>query len=120
MSSNIRSRTDNSINVDIECMRFMSIISSIIEHIGKTNIKEKRKFHTINLIGVLYRKLLKVIMYDSTNIEEICRLIGIIYKKVIPIINGRVNKRIRISPSTKWNAYGNRYGNGKKKKNKKK
>lgn len=113
LSSNIRSKTNNSINVDIECMRFISIISSIIEHIGKSNIKEMKKIHTINLIGVLYRHLLRVILYDNTNIQEICRLIGIIYKKVTPIINGRSYRRIRKSPSTKWNANGNRYGNKK-------
>ena len=58
--------------------------------------------------------MLRVIFYDNTNIQEICRLIGIIYKKVTQIINGRSYNRIKKSPSTKWNANGNRYGNKKK------
>ena len=41
-------------------------------------------------------------------------IIGIVYKKIIPIIANRSCPRIRISPSTKWNEYGNRHGNGKK------
>lgn len=113
LSSNIRSKKNNSIAVDIECIKFMSIISSIIEHIGKGKLKENKKFHTRNCIGLLFRRLLKIILYEHENYEEICRLVGIIYKKIVDVISGREAKRIRVSPSTKWNANGNRYGGNK-------
>jgi len=113
LASNIRSKNNNSINVDIECIKFISIISSIIEHIGKEKLRENKKFHSRNCIDVLYRNLLKAILYEPENYEEICRLIGIIYKKIINVIIGRKSKRIRVSPSTKWNANGNRYGSNK-------
>ena len=111
LSANIRSKNNTTIQLDIECIKFMSIISSVIEFLGKEKLKTNTKFNSKNCIGALYRKLLRFILYESTNYKEICRLVGIIYKKIIPIINGRSNKRIRISPSTKWNVYGNRYGN---------
>lgn len=110
LSSNIRSKKNNSIATDIECIKFMSIISAIIEHIGKEKLKENKKFNTRNCIGILYRKLLKILLYDPDNYEEIYRLVGIIYKKVVEVIIGREVERIRVSPSTKWNAHGNRYG----------
>ena len=113
LSSNIRSKNNNSIAVDIECIKFMSIISSIIEHIGKEKLKENKKFHTRNCIDILYRSLLKIILYEPENYDEICRLIGIIYKKTIDIIIGRTVERKRVSPSTKWNTNGNRYGSSK-------
>ena len=113
LSSNIRSKNKNSIATDIECVKFMSLISSIIEHIGKEKLKENKKFNTRNCIGILYRKLLKALLYEPNNSEEICRLVGIIYKKVVDVIIGREVERKRVSPSTKWNANGNRYGSNK-------
>lgn len=110
LCSNIRSKNNNSIAVDIECIKFMSIISSIIEHIGKEKLKENKKFHSRNCIDILYRSLLKIILYEPKNYDEICRLIGIIFKKIINIIIGRSVERKRVSPSTKWNTNGNRYG----------
>ncbi len=38
-------------------------------------------------------------------------LIKVIYSTVTAIVKDRSYDRIRKSPSTKWNAYGNRYGN---------
>ena len=112
LSTDIRSKKYNSFLVDIESIRFMSIISSIIEYLGKDDLKFKKKFNTTNCIHVLYRTLLNLIFYSDDKVK-ICRLLGIIYKKIIPIIEDRSCPRKRVKPSTKWNAYGNRFGNKK-------
>ena len=112
LSSDIRSKKYNSFLVDIESIRFMSIISSIIEYLGKDDLKFKKKFNTTNCIHVLYRKLLNLIFYSDDKIE-ICRVLGIIYKKIISIIADRSCPRKRVKPSTKWNTNGNRFGNKK-------
>ena len=111
---NIRSKKYNSVVTDIECIKFMSILSSIIEYIGKYKCLENKKINSANCIHLLYKKLLYLILYDNENYEEISRIIGIVYKKIIPIIANRSYKRVRYSPSTKWNEYGNRHGNSKK------
>ena len=112
LSTDIRSKKYNSFLVDIESIRFMSIISSIIEYLGKDDLKFKKKFNTTNCIHVLYRTLLNLIFYSDDKVE-ICRVLGIIYKKIIPIIGYRSCPRKRVKPSTKWNANGNRFGNKK-------
>lgn len=109
LTTNIRSKNYNSFLADIECIRFVSIISSIIEYLGKGNLKFKKKFNTQNCIHILYKSLLRLLLY-STDGEEICRILDIVYKKIIDIVINRSFERIRISPSTKWNSYGNRYG----------
>ena len=112
LSSDIRSRKYNSFLVDIESIRFISIISSIIEYLGKDDLKFKKKFNTTNCIHVLYRNLLKLIFYSNDKVE-ICRILGIIYKKIISLVNDRSCLRKRVKPSTKWNTNGNRFGNKK-------
>ena len=114
MRNNIRSKNYNSIVADIECIKFMSILSSIIEYMGKYKCPENNKINSTNCLHLLYKKLLYLLLYDNTNYEEIYRILGIVYKKLIPIIANRSCPRIRISPSTKWNVYGNRHGNSKK------
>jgi hypothetical protein len=113
LSSNIRSKNYISIHVDIECVKFIALLSSIIEYIGKENLRENKKFHSKNCLGVLFRKLLKIIIYEPLNYNEICRFVGIIYKKIIQIVYNRSCIRARVSPSTKWNENGNRFGNKK-------
>ncbi len=112
LSSDIRSKKYNSFLVDIESIRFVSLMSSIIEYLGKDDLKFKKKFNTTNCIHVLYRNLLNLIFY-SNNESEICRVLGIIYKKIIDMIDNRSCIRKRNKPSTKWNANGNRFGNKK-------
>lgn len=113
LRTNIRSKKYYSLSVDIECVKFMSILSSIIEHISEYDIfnKSNKKINSKNCIHILYKKLLYLLFYDNKNYDEIGRLIGIIYKKVIAIVTNRSYKRIRIKPSTKWNEHGNRFGN---------
>ena len=113
LRTNIRSKKYYSLSVDIECVKFMSILSSIIEHISEYDIFYNKKINSKNCIHVLYKKLLYLLFYDNFNYDEIGRLVGIIYKKIIAIVTNRSYERIRIKPSTKWNEHGNRYGNKK-------
>lgn len=114
--NNIRSKKHNSLLVDIESIRFMSIISSFIEYLGKGNIKSRTKINSKNCIGVLYKKLLYLLFFGGNTeyvYKNICRIVGVIYKTVIQIVKNRRYDRIRVKPSTKWNINGNRYGNKK-------
>ena len=112
LSSDIRSKNYNSLLADIESIRFMSIISSIIEYLGKDDLEFKKKFHTTNCIHILYAKLLNLIFYSNDE-KEILRVLNIIYIKIIDIIGNRSCKRKRVKPTSKWNANGNKYGNKK-------
>ena len=67
-------------------------------------------------MDVLNRKLLYFMMYgenDEHCYKNICRIIGVIYKTVTNIVKNRCYERKRVTPSTKWNINGNRYGNKK-------
>lgn len=111
----IRSKNYNSFLVDIESIRFMSIISAFIEYLGKNDIKSKTKINSKNCLSVLYKTLLQMMLFGKNNInchKNICRIIGVIYKTVTVIVADRTYTVIRISPSTKCNIKGNRYGNG--------
>ena len=113
----IRSKKYNSLLVDIESIRFISIISSFIEYLGKDAIKSRTKINSKNCLDILHKKMLYLLLFEPNceyKNKAICRIIGIIYKSVIQIIKNRVYERKRISPSTKWNINGNRYGNQKK------
>lgn len=117
LHNGIRSKNYNSLLVDIESVRFMSLISSFIEYVGKDDIKLRTKINSKNCLDVLQKKLLYLILFEEDGEykkKTICRIIGIIYKTVIKIIKNRVYERKRVSPSTKWNINGNRYGNKKK------
>ena len=112
----IRSKNHNSLLVDIESVRFMSIVSSFIEYLGKDDIKSRTKINSKNCLDILYKKLLYLLLFEQDceyKNKTICRIIGIIYKAVVQIVKNRFYERKRVSPSTKWNNNGNRYGNKK-------
>ena len=74
-----------------------------------------KKINSTNCIEVLYDDLMELLLYqtkDHKTWKNICHMIGIIYEKIINIVFKEQRERIRKSPSTKWNIYGNRYGNG--------
>lgn len=113
----IRSKNYNSFLVDIESIRFISLISSFVEYLGKDEIKARHKINSKNCLQVIFEKLLYVLLYspnDDATKKQIAELVGIIYDKVVEIIKGRQYPRKRVSPSTKWNNNGCRYGRGKK------
>lgn len=117
LCNNIRSKNYNSLLVDIETIRFMSIISSFIEYLGKYDIKSGTKINSKNCLDILYKRLLYLMLFehdDEYKQKNICMIIGIIYKTVVQIIKNRSYERKRVSPSTKWNIHGNRYGNNKR------
>lgn len=114
LSKGIRSKKYESFLTDLESVFFMSIISSLIEYLGKDTIKMKTKINSKNCLNLLYTDLLYLIVhahYNKRTKEEICRIMGIIYKFVTDVICGRSHERVRVSPSSKWNEHGNRYGN---------
>ena len=76
LRTNIRSKKYFSLSVDVECVKFMSIISSIIEYIGKYETNNNKKINSKNCIHILYKKLLYLLFYDNKNFTEIGRLTG--------------------------------------------
>ncbi len=107
---NVRTKTYNSLMVDIECIRFITILAAIIEYIGKEN-KSRKKINSKNSIEKLYSHLLIKIIYNKNNNEsnnELCRIVGIICKTITIIIKNRSYDRIRINPKSKWDANGTR------------
>lgn len=114
LASNIRSKNNNSIATDIECVKFVSILSSIIEHLGKHKCKENQKINTSNCIEILYNRLLYLLLYDSDNIEQICNVVGIIYKTLVYMVEGRQCRRVKVSPPSKWTKDGNRNNKNRK------
>ncbi len=112
LSTNIRSKNYNSLLVDVETIRFISLISSIIEYAGKDDLKFKKKYNTENCLDILYKTLLNLLFYSNDK-NEIFRILGIVYKATIDIVYGRSYLRKRVKPSTKWNKYGNRFGDTK-------
>ena len=94
--NNIRSKKYNSLLVDIESIRFMSIVSSFIEYLGKDAIKARSKINSANCLEILYRNLLYSMLYGKNNNhchKNICRIIGIICKTVTFIVKNRYGNK---------------------------
>lgn len=114
--NNVRSKNYNSLLVDIESIRFVSICTAFIEYLGKDSIKSRTKINSKNCLQVFYEELIYPILFgedNERNYKNICRILGVIYKIITYIVENRNYERKRISPSTKWNINGNRYGNKK-------
>ena len=114
--NNVRSKNYNSLLVDIESIRFVSICTAFIEYLGKDSIKYRTKINSKNCLQVFYEELICPILFgedNERNYKNICRILGVIYKIITYIVENRNYERKRISPSTKWNINGNRYGNKK-------
>lgn len=111
-NNKLRSLTYNSFMTDLESVRFMSIISSFIEHTGVKSTPTNKKINTKNCISILYKCLLHCFLYKREQ-EKMNISINAIYSTITTVVKDRSYDRIRKSPSTKWNAYGNRYGNKK-------
>lgn len=113
MFNNIRSKTKVQLMIDIKILNFISILIGQIENVCKVN--KNRKINTKNTIELLYTDLLKIMLYKNMtkeNLSTIYNIIGVMAITTELIRNNRYHKRLRISPSTKWNVNGNRYGNG--------
>ena len=112
IDKHVRSKKYNSFLVDIESIRFISIISSFIECIGDNKIKLKTKINSKNCLSALNDKLLYLLLHaNKNNYKEICRITGLIYKVFTDIVKNRHHKRQRMKPQTKWCASGNSFGN---------
>ena len=102
LSTNIRSKKHNSLMVDIEIVKFISIMSAVIEYTGKDS-NSRNKINSKNCLDQLYNRLLKIFLYGTDTDEEnknISMIIGVIYNVVTQIVKNRSYKRIRVSPST--------------------
>ena len=111
--NHIRSKKENQVLIDIKILNFVALIVSQIENICKTD--ETRKINSKNTIELFFARLLERFLYKNMtneNLSIICSIINIIAKTTELIRIGRHYKRKRVKPSTKWNIYGNRYGNG--------
>ena len=108
--NNIRSKTKKQVLIDVKILNFISILLGQIEDACK--VKNGCKINSKNTIELLYTDLLKLFLYknmSNENLSKIYGIIGIIAITVELIRKNRYYKRRRITPSTKWNIYGNRY-----------
>lgn len=108
--NNIRSRTKKQVLIDVKILNFISILLGQIEDACKVN--NGCKINSKNTIELLYTDLLKLLLYknmSNENLSKIYGIIGIIAITVELIRKNRYYKRRRITPSTKWNIYENRY-----------
>lgn len=111
--NNIRSKTKKQLMIDIKILNFISILLGQIENACK--VKDGSKINTKNAIELLYTNLLKMLLYKKMtkeNLSKIYTIINVIATTVELIRKNRYHERRRISPSTKWNINGNRYGFG--------
>ena len=106
------SLTYNSLMTRLESLKFMSILACFIDHTGHKKTQINKKINSKNCIKLLYNCLLKSLIYNIRQKTKINNILTIIFTTVTTIVKNRSYARIRISPSTKWNVYGNRYGNG--------
>ena len=104
--------TYNSLMTRLESLRFMSLLSSFVEYAGLKKTPVNKKINSKNCIKILYKCLLHSLIYNIRKKARIDRNIKIIFATLVEIIKNRSYDRVRKSPSTKWNAKGNRYGNG--------
>ena len=112
----IKSTTDNGVRQDIAIHNFIFITSSYFQYEMQKTVKINTKINTSNMLYVVINELLYLMLYknnNSNNIKEIMRILNIAKNVLVAIRPDRNFKRIRCKPSTKWNEFGNRYGNRK-------
>ena len=108
--NNIRSKTKKQVMIDVKIFNFISILLGQLENACK--VEHGCKINSKNTIELLYTDLLKKFLYENMtneNMSKIFDIIGIIATTVELVRKNRYHERKRISPSTKWNIYGNRY-----------
>lgn len=113
MYNNIRSKTREQVIIDVKILNFISILSGQLENACKTI--PQCKINSKNTIELLYVYLLKLFLYKNMtkeNLSKIYDILDIIATTVEKVRKNRSHKRIRLTPSTKWNIYGNKYGTG--------
>jgi NADH:ubiquinone oxidoreductase subunit K len=113
MYNKLRSKTEKQIMIDVKILNFIGILIASLESVGV--IDRKKKINTKNVIEILHNRLLHPIIYEEMTPEmlnNIFRIVSIVLAVTELVRKNRIHKRIRVSPSTKWNAYGNRYGGG--------
>ena len=110
----IRSVTDKQVCLDIKMVIFIGILTACIESFQDLS-KKNKKINTKNTIDILVKKLLYLMLYKNKTkkmINMLTDIIDILYTVTTKIVKNRSCPRRRVSPSTKWNANGNRYGPG--------
>ena len=101
--NNIRSKTYNSFLVDLEAVRFITLMASIIERLGNNkDIHNKRKINSKNCLEKVYSDLLLSLIFKSPSNKsannEFCRIVGIICETLIDIVKYREYERVRNKP----------------------
>lgn len=98
---------------DIEIHQFILTLSSYLNLLATKLVTDKsKKINNANCIKKMCEYVLRILVYKKlhhTNVRKIAKLLKYISGVVYKVNNGRHFKRIRITPSTKWNAHGNRY-----------
>lgn len=104
----IRAKKHNSLMVDIESIRFMSIISSFIGYLCKyIKSKTKLKMNTKICLDILHKKLLRLMLFGEKYVK-ICYIFNIVCSEVVVIVVDRVCTRVCVKPKSKWCNSGSR------------
>lgn len=107
----LRSKTEQQILIDVKILNFISILIAGLENAGTNN--KKKKTNTKNVIEILHSNLLHLIIYEKMTqctLDKLFTIMSIVLFVTELVRKNRNYRRVRVSPSTKWNVHGNRYG----------
>ena len=109
MPNRIRSEKVNTLMTDLQCIRFIEILSSYIEYICNRKIDHNYKISTVACVDMLYEKILKLVFFNNVFKSKLKIFLNIISKNLIAVIIGRSFKRCCYWPIKKWGRNGKRY-----------
>lgn len=113
MYEKIRSKSEKQVMIDIKILNFIGIVSAQLENFGKP--KAGYKINTKNALELFHTHLIHLFIYKKMTknvMSQVTSIMKIIVSTVEKIRKRRTFPRRRITPSTKWNVNGNRYGPG--------
>jgi hypothetical protein len=107
-----KSKNDNGIKQDILIHQFIYLISSFFQYLLQKDITTNHKISTTSHLNVIVNEFLHLLVYKYATtkiITNMVRILNISKQIVIPIRKNRHYDRIRITPTSKWCKYGNKY-----------
>jgi hypothetical protein len=111
IESKLRSKTHNTIQIDIKCIHFLGMLVSFIENLKEIN-KTKVKINSTDALRTVADRILILMFYKNksgTRMMKLLKIIDLIHNNTTNIVMNRTFIRRRVTPATKWNINGNTY-----------
>lgn len=108
----LKSKNENTVRQDILIHNFVYLVSSFFQYLLQSDIKPDYKINTTNHLNTTVNWLLYLLIYNNATtktIDDIMKNLNISKEALVAIIDDRHYERRRLTPTSKWCPFGNKY-----------